>query len=265
MVGGHRVSMEVAKTVLEVADVAWTAVERRHHHHHGGDTETKPSHQQDTAAQTLTKENQRLRSLLQKNLHLLREISNSSALPDNCPSDLHDRLTKAVASQSFLNKLESIHQNPTCNFPFNEPSGDDLKKAEILINVDHENPSWWVWVSEDMVPSDTQEKSEIDNESYVIVSEEHVVDGVATFMAQCILTNPKALNLSPPEIQKALSKAVEGMNKIDKMLNVWHAGKLMYTLATWGLALASLYQGRKLVKLAALGVHHTSKAAMKIL
>lgn len=60
-----------------------------------------------------------------------------------------------------------------------------------MIKVDHEEPSWWVWVSEDMVPK--EEKSGIDNENYVIVTEEHVVDGVATFMAKCILANPKSL------------------------------------------------------------------------
>lgn len=72
-------------------------------------------------------------------------------------------------------------------------SGEDLEKAEVLINVDHEEPSWWVWVSEEMVPNNVEEKSRIDNENYVIVSAEHVVDGVATFMARCIVANPKAL------------------------------------------------------------------------
>lgn len=55
------------------------------------------------------------------------------------------------------------------------------EKAEILIKVDHEKPSWWVLVCE-----------EIGNESdMVITEEEHVVDGMATFMARCILANPK--------------------------------------------------------------------------
>lgn len=52
-----------------------------------------------------------------------------------------------------------------------------------------------MWVPE--VPSNIEEKSGIDNESYVIVSEEHVVDGVATFMARCILANPNALVYNP--------------------------------------------------------------------
>lgn len=44
-----------------------------------------------------------------------------------------------------------------------------------------------------MVSKNTEEKSEIDNENYVVVTEELVVDGVATFMARCILANPKSM------------------------------------------------------------------------
>ncbi|KAI3464502.1 hypothetical protein Pfo_021165 [Paulownia fortunei] len=260
------VSMEVAKTVLEVADVAWTAVESCHHHHH----ETTPSlpeikERGDSVIGTLRSENERLRQLLEKNIALLQQISSSPTLLQSCPSDLHDRLLEAVNSELFLNELESLREKSTCKFPFDEPSGADLEKAEALINVDHEEPSWWVWVSEEMVPVNCEEKSGIDNENYVIVSEEHVVDGVANFMARCILANPKTQNLTPLELQKALMKALGGMNKVEKMLNIWLAGKMFCTLAAWGLALASLYQGRAILRLATLGVHHSSKLALKAL
>lgn len=67
-----------------------------------------------------------------------------------------------------------------------------MHSAEILIQVDSEEPSWWVWVTDEMVASKVEEWSGIDNEHYVVVSEEHVVDGVANFMARCIMSNPKA-------------------------------------------------------------------------
>ncbi|XP_057809632.1 uncharacterized protein LOC131024071 [Salvia miltiorrhiza] len=261
-------SMEVAKTVIEVADVAWTAVESCHHHlHHDG---PKPPPQEsieraDLDIECLRAENERLRLLLEKNLNLLQEISSSPTLMHSCPSDLNDRILGAVKSESFLNELEFLRQNSTCTFPFHEPSGADLERAEVLINMDHEEPSWWVWVTDDMVPKNTEEKSGIDNENYVIVTEEHVVDGVATFMARCILANPKSMNLTPLELQQALMKALKGMNKLEKMIDIWHAGKLFYTLAMWGLTLASLYQGRAILRLATLGVHHSSKAALQIL
>ncbi|KAG8378278.1 hypothetical protein BUALT_Bualt08G0120900 [Buddleja alternifolia] len=256
-------SLEVAKTVLEVADVAWTAVECCHHRRH--ETAPLPPEIKEGGgcAETLRSENERLRQLLEKNLDLLQQISSSPTLLQNCPSDLHDRLLDAVNSEKFLNELESHCEETTCKFPFNEPSGADLEKAEVLVNVDHEEPSWWVWVSEEMVPRNIEESSGIDNENYVIVSEEHVVDGVANFMARCIMANPNAQNLTPLELQKALMKALAGVNKVEKMVNIWHAGKMFYTLTTWGLALASLYQGRAILRMATLGVHHTSKLALK--
>lgn len=70
--------------------------------------------------------------------------------------------------------------------------GSDMETAELLVNMSLEEPSWWVWVTEEMVPSNFEERSGIDNENYVIVSEEYVVDAVANFMARCIVSNSKA-------------------------------------------------------------------------
>ncbi|KAL3623064.1 hypothetical protein CASFOL_031880 [Castilleja foliolosa] len=148
---GH-VSMEVAKTVLEVADVAWTAVETcHHHHHHDYETASSPQGIKEKGffdIESLSSENQRLRQLLEKNLNLLQQISSSPTLLHNCPSDLHDRILSTVNSKSFLNEFDNLRQKSTRSFPFDEPSGDDLEKAEVLINVDNEEPSWWVLVSD---------------------------------------------------------------------------------------------------------------------
>lgn len=35
----------------------------------------------------------------------------------------------------------------------------------------------------------------------------------------------------------ALTNALRGMSKFEKMLDIWHAGAMFYTLSTWGLAL----------------------------
>lgn len=70
--------------------------------------------------------------------------------------------------------------------------GTDLEKAESLIDLTSVEPSWWGWVNGEMVPSCVEERSSIDNENYVVVSEESVVDGIANFMAKCVLSNPNA-------------------------------------------------------------------------
>ncbi|XP_057490565.1 uncharacterized protein LOC130776383 [Actinidia eriantha] len=271
---GH-VPMEVAKTVMEVADVAWTAVETCHHLQHRDRHEDEVTNErnhtpsEEEELESLRSENRRLKKLLEQNLKLLQNLSESPCLLQDCPTDLHDRLVATVDSDKFLTQLKSLHDESVdgtgFKFPFKEASGVDLQSAEVLINVDLEEPSWWVWVTDEMTPHDVEEQSGIDNENYLIVREEQVVDGVANFMAKCILSNPKALTLTPEELQKTLHKALGGVNKVEKMLHVWQAGKLFYTLSTWGLALAGLYRTRAVLKVAAMGVHTTSKVILKTL
>ena len=76
-------SIKAAKTVMELAEVALTAVECCHKHHLLN--ETTPSSELDA----LRSENHRLKKLLQENLKLLHNIAQDSAslLPD-CPPDV---------------------------------------------------------------------------------------------------------------------------------------------------------------------------------
>ncbi|KAK1384339.1 GPI-anchored protein like [Heracleum sosnowskyi] len=252
-------TIKAAKTVMEMAEVALTAVECCHKHHR--------LHEEEDELESLRSENRRLKKLVQENLTLLHNIAYESAslLPD-CPSDLHDRLMASVDSTKFLNQLHSLQADgPSCEFPFKEASGTDLETAEILVNVSSGEPSWWVWVTDEMVPSNVEERSAIDHENYVVVSEESVVDGVANFMARCVVSNPNAQKLTPEELQKTLTNALRGMSKFEKMVDIWHAGAMFYTLSTWGLALVGLYKARSVVRVAAMGVHTSSKYVLKAL
>ncbi|KAJ9146318.1 hypothetical protein P3X46_028599 [Hevea brasiliensis] len=269
---GRHGAIEAAKTVIEVADVAWKAMEFTHHHqlhNHNHENQEKDAKCAtiDEELESLRSENQRLRNQLEQNLKLLQNLSESPCLLNDCPPDLYSRLVATVDSENFLVRLKSLQQasaNKTMiEFPFKEATGDDIHSAEILINVSHEEPSWWVWVTEEMVPNQVEEQSGIDDENYVVVTEEHVVDGVANFMAKCILSNPKAKSMTPEELQKTVAKALGGVSKFEKILDIWHAGQLFYTLATWGLALWGLYRSRGVLKLAAKGVHTTSKVVLR--
>ncbi|WCJ44629.1 hypothetical protein M5689_025287 [Euphorbia peplus] len=264
-------AVEAAKTVIEVADVAWKAMEFTHHHHPHlpKHDEHANHHQLDEELESLRSENRRLKNQLQQNLKLLQNLSESPCLMDDCPPDLYSRLVATVDSENFLARLKALQQasaNKTCiDFPFKEATEKDVNCAEILINVSHDEPSWWVWVTEEMVPSNVEERSGIDDDNYVVVTEDHVVDGVAYFMAKCILSNPKSQNMTPEALQETLAKALAGMSKWEKALDIWHAGQLFYALATWGLAFWGLYRSRAVVKLAAKGVHKTSKIILRAL
>lgn len=93
---GHN-AIEVTKTVLEVADVAWTAVESYHHHHHhhnhsneveNHESTDSISDQRDRELEALRAENRRLRILLEANLKLFETLAESAALSHECPSDV---------------------------------------------------------------------------------------------------------------------------------------------------------------------------------
>ncbi|XP_040865314.1 uncharacterized protein [Glycine max] len=192
-------SVEVAKTVLEVADVAWTAVEHTHHLRHRSHpvpaapaADVCPS---DQDLESLRSENRRLRNLLDQNLKLLQNLSEATCF-DNCPPDLNDRLVATMRSDEYLTRLKYLQQETASGgnqFPFKEATELDYRSADILVNINSQEPSWWVWVTDEKEPINVEELSGIDDENYLVISEEHVVDGVANFMARCILSNPKAL------------------------------------------------------------------------
>ncbi|KAF6157981.1 hypothetical protein GIB67_015297 [Kingdonia uniflora] len=90
---------------------------------------------------------------------------------------LYKHLSSAVDSTTFWTQLESLQKaslgTPHNNFPFKQATGADLQSFETLVNEGSKEPSWWVWVTDENVPSSIEEWSGIDNDGYLIVSEEH--------------------------------------------------------------------------------------------
>ncbi|KAJ0981558.1 hypothetical protein J5N97_009813 [Dioscorea zingiberensis] len=255
----HGVPLEVVSTVLEMADMAWTALEHRR--------ERKLEAAEDQELAQLRAENLRLRGILEENLGLLRGLSQTPSISQDCPPDLYSRLVAVADSPDFLMKLESLHEDSLNakdgSFPFREATGSDLKAMDVLISVEHDEPSWWVWVTKEMVPSNFEEVSGIDNENYVIVSEDSVVDGIANFMARCIISNPRSQKLTPEELQRTMTRALSGVNDHSLWRRVWEAATVIYSLSTWGIALYGLYRHRAVLKAAAKGVAASGKFVMK--
>ena len=79
-------AVEVAKTVIEVADVAWMALEKTHHHQHEHQEQNTAT--PDEELESLRSENWRLKNLLGQNLKLLQNLSESPSLSHYCPPDV---------------------------------------------------------------------------------------------------------------------------------------------------------------------------------
>ncbi|XP_020691681.1 uncharacterized protein LOC110106220 [Dendrobium catenatum] len=255
MVGhGHQIPLEVVGTMIEMADVAWNAIEHRR--------ERNVVLKVEEEAARIRSENERLKTLLAENISVLQGISQASSLAKDCPADLYTRLLAVVDTQNFLAKLESLNQELE-----SRPDGNLLctKDQDVLINGDEGNPNRWVLVKHDMDPDHMEEASGIDDENYIVISEENVVDGIANFIGRCILENPKSKILSSQELQKAVTKALGDIRSRGKFKSVWEAGKIIYTMSLWGIFLAGLYRHRAIVKAAAKGASSSAKFILKAL
>ena len=64
-----------------------------------------------------------------------------------------------------------------------------MLSGDTMVNVSLEDPSWWLWVTDDMVPSNVVEKCGLDNEGFIVVTEEDIMDAISVFIANCILSD----------------------------------------------------------------------------
>ncbi|XP_051178817.1 uncharacterized protein [Lolium perenne] len=262
----HKIPLEVAHTLVEIAEVARYAYEHRAGHNpaHDDGAATPPAVSADEAeAARLRTENAILRARLADDLVLLRELQGAPFVSQECPPDLHNRLVATVNNASFLAHLEKVRDEPM--HPHTALSGG-MTEVEVGDTPDTKGEGKngsWVLVSCDTAGGNMEEISGIDNENYVMVNEDDIVDALATFVARCILEDPKSKKLSPKELQKAVATALSSMTDRKKWISFWEAAKVIYILATWGITIAGLYRSRAVLKMAAKGAVVSTKFIMK--
>ncbi|KAF9617080.1 hypothetical protein IFM89_033185, partial [Coptis chinensis] len=176
---------------------------------------------------SLRVENLRLMNVLEENLKHLQYLSETTSA--------------FVGSANFLSLLESLHwaslNTPSTNISLEEATGTDLHSAETDVGL--EEPSSWAFITHENILTNVEVLSQSDDESYVTVDKEFVVDGVANLIARCIFCHPKAKGLTLKELQKTVAKALFSMKKLGNMMKTFHdgSGKTFYAMSTYGLAL----------------------------
>ncbi|GKV09467.1 hypothetical protein SLEP1_g20963 [Rubroshorea leprosula] len=156
----------------------------------------------------------------------------SSALPgDQEIDELCNLLKSRVECPDFLEKLEcarvSVQENiPECS-SWDLVSEDDLWKGE---NVDS------------------------DEEDYVLVSQEDIIDGIACFMAAYLLSVKQTKDLTPNQLQEALSKTFSVKKKKGKLRKAWDGSKVIYNVASWGATAIGIYQNPVIIRAASKAV-----------
>nr|ADE75917.1 unknown [Picea sitchensis] len=278
VISGHVPDLEVIGRVAEVADLAWNAFERHHERKESVTIHERCLKLEEELALQRS-ENERLKAELEefcksvqdfKQLHNSSQSSCGDALAggcqyselENCPSDLYERLRNTVDSPNFLAKLKTSHDNGSATSK--DPANMGIE-VDTLANTNPEDPSLWVWVPDDMATRKVEERCGLDNEGYILITEEDLVDGIATFVASFIVSNSQAKKMTPEQLQKVLSNVLESMHRRNTIKKLWDTSKFMYTAATWGITLIGFYRNPFLLKAAMKAVLFTGRILVKAL
>ncbi|BBN01922.1 hypothetical protein MPTK1_2g11270 [Marchantia polymorpha subsp. ruderalis] len=182
----HGEGLTVAVAVVEgVAGVAKTALEKRHHDH-SPDVVAREKEilQVEDALEQQRLENQRLRAQLEEYQKALDGMHSRSS--QETPSELYARLKKKVDSPEFLSKLTN------CSEDSKSPDG-------MVVSVADDPSSWLMVTDNDLTDEELKEEGDqCGQDAFVVVTQEDIVDGIASFMARYISSNPqtKASNVS---------------------------------------------------------------------
>ncbi|XP_060199024.1 uncharacterized protein LOC132627610 isoform X1 [Lycium barbarum] len=157
-----------------------------------------------------------------------RHDSGQGSSADTETDELRDLLKSRVECPDFLQKLENA-------------------QASVPQNSAEEGSSW------DMVnENDLWEGGdpELDGEDYVLVRQEDIVDGIACFMAAYLLSLKQTKDLTPNQLQDALSKTFSLKKKKGKLRKAWDGSKVIYNVASWGATAIGIYQNPAILRAA---------------
>ncbi|OEL25722.1 hypothetical protein BAE44_0013260 [Dichanthelium oligosanthes] len=129
--------------------------------------------------------------------------------------ELCDLLQSRVQSPEFLEKLDSIQKSV-----YQHGAVDETVSWDIISAAD-------MWDDKGMNVSDDSE------DGYVLVKQEDIVDGIACFMAAYLLSLKQTKDLTPDQLQQALSKTFSAKKRKGKLQKAWDGTKVVYNVASW--------------------------------
>ncbi|XP_014498523.1 uncharacterized protein LOC106759720 isoform X3 [Vigna radiata var. radiata] len=134
------------------------------------------------------------------------------ASTDPLADQLRNMLKSRVECPAFLQKLECA-------------------QASVSQNIYEEGNSWDLIGENDLWEG---QRDDLDQEDYVLVRQEDVVEGIACFMAAYLLSIKQTKDLTPIQLQDALSKTFSVKKKKGKLRKAWDGSKVIYNVASWG-------------------------------
>ncbi|KAK1303073.1 hypothetical protein QJS10_CPB12g01419 [Acorus calamus] len=164
---------------------------------------------------------------------------------DSDTDELCDLLKSRVESPNFLEKLGSMHMS-------------------VSHNISEEGTSWDVISDTDLWQEHNDGEDGSDQEDYVLVKQEDIVDGIACFMAAYLLSLKQTKELTPTQLQEALSKTFSVKKKKGKLRKAWDGSKVIYNVASWGATAIGIYQNPAIIRAATVAFWTSCRVISKL-
>ncbi|KAJ4745179.1 RING finger protein [Rhynchospora pubera] len=166
------------------------------------------------------------------------DSSNRSSTDTGYETDeIRDLLKSRVESPEFLEKIGSLYQvNPD-----EAASWSIINKAEACGD------------------------GESDQDEFVVVQQEDIVEGIACFMAAYLLSLKETKELTPSELQKVLSKTFTVKKKKSRLRKAWDGANVIYNVASWSATAIGIYQNPALVEAARTAVFQSWQVLSKLM
>ncbi|KAM0912164.1 hypothetical protein ACQ4PT_012878 [Festuca glaucescens] len=182
------------------------------------------------------------------------DASDAEGPPTTPPSDadyetdeLCNLLKSRVESPEFLQKLDNIQKSVYQNGAVDETISWDIVSATDI------------WDDKSMNVSDDSE------DGYVFVKQEDIVDGIACFMAAYLLSLKETKELTPNQLQDALSKTFSTKKRKGKLQKAWAGTQVIYNVASWSATAIGIYQNPAILKAATAAFWTSCRVVSKFL
>ncbi|KAL0834889.1 hypothetical protein Bca101_086778 [Brassica carinata] len=135
----------------------------------------------------------------------------------------------------------------------------ELAQVSLLQDLAEEEGSSWDVVSEDDILGVVQTEDD-----YVVVREEDIADGIACFMATYLSSLKQTKDISPDQLQKALSTMFSAKKRKGKLRKAWEGSKVIYNVASWSATAIGIYQNPMILSIASKAFWVSCKALSKL-
>ncbi|XP_078440817.1 uncharacterized protein LOC144710859 isoform X1 [Wolffia australiana] len=165
------------------------------------------------------------------------EVSELSCNWERSKIKLQQLLKSRVESPNFLEKLGRV------DISRSQDISDECANWDLITAKD-------LWEDKQVDIQHGVLKQDDGDGDFVFVKQEDIVDGIACFMATYLLSLKETKELTPRQIQEALSKTFSLKKKKGRLRKAWDGGRVIYNVASWGATAVGIYQNPALLRAA---------------